>query len=956
MKYLQLLALMVLAISASASVANISQKATDVAKQFLTQKAGLRSLPQGELTMAVMQTTPDKAVKLKKGKAAQADYYAYNVPNGGFVLMAPLTDGEIKVVGYSIDSNFEFDNAPDALVAWLTSYKEAVATRGNTYPHPTVKPVTPILTTKWGQGDPYNRMCPKYDGNSLLAGCTAVAMAQIMYHYKSTAPCQGKLEYVNEGVGNKELSVDFSKTSYDWGSMLPTYDKGHYTDAQANAVAKLMYEAGVSCKARYDVKGTMAMATSAALPFVGFNYYYNYNCDVYYREWTPTPVWIKLIQDELTAGRPILYSGASGISAHAFVIDGIDAENNVHINWGWEGQSDGYYDVTYCHAPEESRGYFKEQLMLTGIRPRTSADAPYRQQLYHMGYNYPQGQYMKFCGITANNYEPDNKYAFTVALEKDGELKYMMPDKEYDNTSAAWPAWFSSHERNLWHTVVNGKDVGDKVYGNLADGTYELQVIYRTYGSDGAWTVLPVRDYAHCTVTVTNGDMTWNQPFDDEFDFKGTITEISPVSEMIGKTPMYLSVTYQDESNRLPGKSANVPLRFTDVETGDVYDGNGRGTATCAFEARYPGLVEQDVFCLNPKNEKSLGMPGGTYKVSIGDTNADFKLAKDFTVTLKPAVDYPILDAAKDVYTDNDVFYWGSKVYMHNPAGNNSVNKIDGNVNLSVYAKSVTTGEEVRLHTFTGMTVPALKNTSFFLPTTLYPLEGDYELSMRYTTPDGERGLLNPEATKKIITIRPLASAALPQIAATAKDLDGISYLTKGEAHTLSVPVANNASADFSGIVLATFYCKETGSYVEAELQNVGIKAGASATLSVPVTFPGDGVYAMQLTSKRQSDTYGTFVSALDAATSPVCYKIGVGVASVAAVKAPKISVTPNPATESVSITGLDGTVAAEVVSATGSVMVSTVVGPGERIDVSGLPAGVYFVKAGKAVVKFVKH
>ncbi len=155
MKYLQLLALMVLAISASASAANISQKATDVAKQFLTQKAGLRSLPQGELTMAVMQITPDKAVKLKKGKAAQADYYAYNVPNGGFVLMAPLTDGEIKVVGYSIDSNFEFDNAPDALVAWLTSYKEAVATRGNTYPHPTVKPVTPILTTKWGQGDPY---------------------------------------------------------------------------------------------------------------------------------------------------------------------------------------------------------------------------------------------------------------------------------------------------------------------------------------------------------------------------------------------------------------------------------------------------------------------------------------------------------------------------------------------------------------------------------------------------------------------------------------------------------------------------------------------------------------------------------------------------------------------------------------------------------------------------------
>ena len=498
--------------------------------------------------------------------------------------------------------------------------------------------------------------------------------------------------------------------------------------------------------------------------------------------------------------------------------------------------------------------------------------------------------------------------------------------------------------------------MGDKVYDSLADGTYELQVIYRPYGSDGAWTVLPVRDYAHCTVTVGNGELTWNQPFDDEFDFNGTITDISPASELIGKTPMYLSVTYQDESNRLPGRSANVPLRFTNVETGDVYDSNGTGDATCAFEARYPGLVEQKVFCLSPKNKKSLGMPGGTYKVSIGDTNSTFKLAKDFTVALKPAVDYPILDAAKDVYTEDDVFYWGSKVYMYNPAGNNSVNKIDGTVNLSVYAKSVTTGEEVRLHTFTGMAVPAYKNTSFFLPTTLYPLEGDYELSMRYTTPDGERGLLNPEVTKKVITIRPSASAALPQIAATAKDLDGISYLTKGEAHTLSVPVANNASADFSGSVLATFYCKETGSYVEAELANVAIKAGASATLNVPVTFPGNGVYAMQLTSKRTTDTYGTFVSALDAATSPVCYKIGVGVASVANVKVAKIGVTPNPATESVRITGLESAVAVDVLSATGSVMLSTVVGPGERIDVSGLPTGVYFVKAGKAVMKFVKR
>ena len=66
---------------------------------------------------------------------------------------------------------------------------------------------------------------------------------------------------------------------------------------------------------------------------------------------------------------------------------------------------------------------------------------------------------------------------------------------------------------------------------------------------------------------------------------------------------------------------------------------------------------------------------------------------------------------------------------------------MDGNVNMSVYAKSVETGEEVRLCTFADVPVPSDDKYYFYVPNSLYPLEGAYELSMRYATPDGERGL-----------------------------------------------------------------------------------------------------------------------------------------------------------------------------------------------------------------------
>lgn len=906
----------------------------------------------GSLTFGASSAT--KHIK-RTNTQQSADYCAYNAPDGGYVLMA-ADGGDFQVMGYSTNAHFSFDNMPDALQEWMADYKEALASTevGNTYPSPTVAPVAPMITTKWGQGEPYNLKCPKYNGNPMLTGCTATAMAQILYYYKSQSRGLGTVEYVNEGVGNKELSVDYTKINYDWANMLDEYEAGSYTDAQANAVAQLMFEAGVSCKARYDVKTSGVMATSAAIPYVGFNYCYDYNCEIYDREYITTAMWMKIIQDELTAGRPILYSGNSPSSGHAFVVDGIDEENNVHINWGWKGSCDGYYDVTFCRVDGDRYGYYNKQQMLVGLRPRTAVES-YSPKLTHIGFNTYDTYSGKAYGdgIVSNYYESDTQYTFSIGLAKDGAVKYTMHDYENDTPNALYPYTCCAYERSLWY------DVADTQWQNsvdLPDGTYELVTLLRKYGTEDAWAILPVREGMQTMLTVADGEITLALPINDKYaEHTGKILSLEPAAELIGKAPLYLTIAIQDESHRQPGISTSLNLRFTDVETGAVYEGDDG-----EFDAKYSDLVEQKTFCVSPTNDNGFMLPGGTYKVQLWANNGpEHMYNEEFQVEVQPAVDYPILDSTKDLYSDNGTtYYWGSKVWLYNRAANNSVNKMDGTVNMSVYAKSVATGDEVRLFTFADVPVPSTQKTSFYLPNSLYPLKGDYELSMRYTTADGERGLLNPDAEKQVLTILPSESVSIPKIEATEKDLPNTEYLPKGEQQTLSVPMANNATRDFSGTVVASFYCEETGKYLEVEVPNVALTAGATTTVTVPVTFPENGVYTMQMNATPASASTDVVATAYVTAPSgaPVGYRIGVGEASVKDVQIAAPKVYPNPVMDSFCVKGISEPAAVRVYSAAGVLLLDVVVDAAQSVSVQSLPSGIYFVKIGNAVEKMVKR
>ena len=73
---------------------------------------------------------------------------------------------------------------------------------------------------------------------------------------------------------------------------------------------------------------------------------YSQNLRFYVRNYMNIKEWTDIIFTFLSDGHPVLYGGNSKSGGHAFVIDGYDNRGLVHVNWGWNGSQDGYYDLS----------------------------------------------------------------------------------------------------------------------------------------------------------------------------------------------------------------------------------------------------------------------------------------------------------------------------------------------------------------------------------------------------------------------------------------------------------------------------------------------------------------------------------------------------------------------------------------------------------------------------------
>ena len=168
---------------------------------------------------------------------------------------------------------------------------------------------------------------------------------------------------------------ELEPTDFDWSLMQNTYQTTDTASAAALAAAKLNLYCATALEANF--KNASTSASTSDIPFVISSYFgYKETAKYYRRPLYTTQEWESMIYAELAAGRPIVYSGSKISGAHAFVLDGCDGNGMFHINWGWNGQSNGYFllnmlnpDIQGTGSADGTYGYIISQAFVAGIEP-----------------------------------------------------------------------------------------------------------------------------------------------------------------------------------------------------------------------------------------------------------------------------------------------------------------------------------------------------------------------------------------------------------------------------------------------------------------------------------------------------------------------------------------------------------------------------------------------------------
>lgn len=203
----------------------------------------------------------------------------------------------------------------------------------------------PLMKTKWNQVWPFNIYCPVVNGQNCVAGCVAIALAQIAAY--------------NQSVHNVGPDV-LHEIALDWNGIRAYLSDPDHTDPSPAAL--LVYAMGREVDMDYGLEKSSAEIKKAAraLSWLGYRMVFNHRYNV------------ALVEEMVLERRLPVYirgtaehtNGKTG--GHAWVIDGYyryrrDKTSDdpskcvsytvfdtyytelVHCNFGWGGSCNGYY-------------------------------------------------------------------------------------------------------------------------------------------------------------------------------------------------------------------------------------------------------------------------------------------------------------------------------------------------------------------------------------------------------------------------------------------------------------------------------------------------------------------------------------------------------------------------------------------------------------------------------------
>lgn len=497
------------------------EKARLAAQSFLQHYSRLKS--------AIIDLSPGTPANYN----SVVTYYTFTISGGGWILIS-ADNSATPVLAYSTSGAWDENVMSPSAKAWLENFSrqiyDAVISRKTDEisqsqwqelltgdMNEPVKTVLPLLNTQWGQSMYYNDLCPPSSsapwgyGGHVPAGCVATSMAQIMKYYN----------YPDKGIGSNSynlpvygtLTANFGNTDYSWNSM-PL--KASTTNP---ALATIIYHCGIAVKMSYNSGGSGA--ASEVVPYA-MKTYFNYDNGIRLvkkEDVNNDEIWRTIIRTELDAGRPVYYAGTGEAGGHAFVCDGYDNSNpaRFHMNWGWNGHSDGFYALSALSTASGSFNEFNK--IIIGIKPRSDPGYICRIDLPADGAEIKPGTNLQ---ISLKTIQGTTKKAILFLDGVKTDSSVTAPFGFIINTSA-----LSAGDHQIVIRASNGTDWDSHEAGFRITGTcWQKQKITFTTDSVEIHQIFPVdqnvtwavlRDYSSKNrflrryIKTVNGGITWTE-------------------------------------------------------------------------------------------------------------------------------------------------------------------------------------------------------------------------------------------------------------------------------------------------------------------------------------------------------------------------------------------------------------------------------------------------------------
>lgn len=394
-------------------------------------------------------------------------YYVFPHDRGkGFTIVSG-DDQLPEIVAYSDRGTYDVTHLPDGYKMFLELYSDMVDGLAQGQPSAeqavsqaqrraqtkAARPVVaPLLGDRmWNQNAPFNNLCPMDGTKQTVTGCVATALAQVFAYWRFPEALMADIPAYTTYTKRLKVPAITSGEPYEWDRMLDIYRDGHYSQEEADAVAKLMLHCGAALQMDYTSSSSAANIFLAKL-----TKYFGYDAETMQeleRDHYSLEEWMDLLDAELQAKRPVLYRGSSSTSGHQFVCDGSDGDGLYHINWGWGGYQDGYFDITLLNPDKggvgsgsDADGYTKGCRAIMGLQPGDGTVTVEPLLLVSATTNAQPDEYERenatiYGHIVEAPLVKDGDAIFTYGIQNNGEstsLMYRMdmwgyPSKTYQN-------------------------------------------------------------------------------------------------------------------------------------------------------------------------------------------------------------------------------------------------------------------------------------------------------------------------------------------------------------------------------------------------------------------------------------------------------------------------------------------------------------------------------------------